>query len=282
MKRNLIASATATTLGLLAGVFIFTDMGCGGGGGSSAPKTETDFCIEKAEAECKTLLSKCQFTEATCVTARTAACNNVLAPSQRSTVRAFTEENISACTGAIKSILSKDAISPADWQKLTDACNRVWAASRPKGELCTSSYDCEEGLFCDSVKGRCATEIKKKAMEFCADPGSVCVAGEYCEKLDATTFQCVARAGSGQACGAQPDGMKNPLCVDSLRCVAGKCEAKVAPGMSCTTNGDCDTGLCDPFAMKCRTEIRFAADSPGCNAYLGVSQGAPSGDASTD
>ncbi len=278
MKRNLIASTTVTTLGLLAGVLIFTDLGCGGGG-SSAPKTETDFCVEKAEHECKTLVSKCQFAEATCVTARTAACSNVLAPSQRSTVRAFQEKNIPDCTRAIDTILAKDSITPADWQKLADACNRVWAATRAKGEICTSTYDCEKNLFCD--KGLCASEIKKNSKDFCSDPGAICVAGEYCELVSATAFQCIARAGSGQACIPQADG-KKPVCVESLRCVGGKCEEKVAVSTTCASDGDCQSGLCDPFALKCRTEIRFAADSPGCLAYLGTSSPVPSGDASTD
>ncbi|MDZ4693970.1 MAG: hypothetical protein SGI86_02405 [Deltaproteobacteria bacterium] len=278
MKRNLIASATATALGLLASVLIFTDIGCGGGG-SSAPRSETDFCVEKAEHECETLLSKCSFPEATCVTARTAACTNVLAPSQRSTVRAFNERNISDCTRAIDSTLSKDSISPAEWQKLTDACSRVWSGNLPKQGACTSSYDCEKNLFCD--KGFCASEIVKKAPDFCTESGAICAKGEYCEQISATQFGCLVRAGTGLACGTQPDG-KKPLCVESLRCVAGKCVEKLAVQMSCASNDDCQTGLCEPFAMKCLSDIRFAPFTPACSAYEGKLTPAPSGDASTD
>jgi hypothetical protein len=279
MKRKLIASATATTLGLLAGVLMFTDAGCGGGGGSSAPKSETDFCVAKAEHECEALAPKCSFAEATCVTARTAACTNVLAPSQRSTVRAFNEDNIADCTRAIDSTLVKDAISPADWQKLTDVCNRVWSANRPKGGECTSSYDCEENLFCD--KGFCASEVVKKAPDFCTTAGEVCAKGEYCEQKSATQFGCLVRAGTGLACGVQPDG-KKPVCVESLRCVEAKCVEKLAVQMPCASNDDCQSGLCEPFALKCRAEIRFASDTPACSAYEGKLTPAPSGDASAD
>jgi hypothetical protein len=56
-------------------------------------------------------------------------------------------------------------------------------------------------------------------------------------------------------------------CLEDLRCVGGICTDRLAIGFDCQGDGDCASGFCEPFVLKCGTALRFAPETPACLAY---------------
>ena len=102
----------------------------------------------------------------------------------------------------------------------------------------------------------------------CANPGEVCQPAEYCKAVDGLSI-CNARADKNAECSATVP------CKPNLRC-AGTCMDKVANNAACTSDDECATGYCNPYApasvgRTCLPGLSFAPFAPSCEAYFGPS-----------
>jgi len=222
MTRRTLAQVAAIA-GLLAGC---------GGGGSSKPITESDFCAQKAEAECQ-VSDDCLTDPMTCKTKRTSLCNmfgaDAKAPPSK---RVFKADNIGLCIDRTKNAYAKtSAISPQELADINDACSWVYQGDAKKLEMCTVTYDCaDKSHICD--KGLCAPKVTKNSGDLCGNPGEVCAMGSSCMMVGAT-FMCQPKLGMGMTCSAT-----TAPCLENLRCSGGTCTDRVALGEGCTTNDD--------------------------------------------
>jgi hypothetical protein len=254
----------AAVVGLLAGC---------GGGGSSKPLTETDFCNQKAAAECQ-VSDRCVTDKDACKADRMAICTAFVADAKASGTRFFTEGNVSNCINKTTSVYAKTApITPTDTNDMNDACNYVFQGKAKLTEACAVKWDCaDKSHICD--KSFCAPKVTKNSGDLCGNPGEVCNTGSFCMSNGATSM-CMARVASGMPCNAS-----TPPCLESLRCSGGTCADRVPSAGSCTTNDDCATTApyCDPYAgNKCDPGLSFAPGAPVCNDFGGSGTGPGTG-----
>ena len=254
MTRRKLARVAAIA-GLLAG--------CGGGGGGK-PVTESDFCSQKAEAECQ-VSDDCLADAAACKSQRTGFCMTFASAAKSSGKRVFKPENIGTCVDRTKNAYAKTSISPTELSDIDDACNYVFQGSAKKTEACTVNYDCiDKSNICD--KGLCAPKVTKNSGDLCGNPGEVCNTGSSCIMAGAT-YSCVAKLASGMTCDAT-----KPPCLENLRCSAGTCTDRVALGGTCTSDGDCVSAA--PYCSasnRCALGLTFAEGSTACEDFGGTS-----------
>ena len=232
MMRKLVQAAAMA--GLLAGC---------GGGGSSKPLTETDFCNQKAEAECQ-VSDRCVTDKDACKADRMTVCTTFVSDAKASGTRFFTEGNVSNCINKTTSVYAKTApITPTDMNDVSDACNYVFQGKAKVTEACTvKSHICDKGL--------CAPKVTKNSGDLCGNPGEICNTGSFC-MMNGATYMCMARVASGMACNTS-----TPPCLESLRCAS----------------------YCDPYAgNKCDPGLSFAVGAPVCNDFGGSGSGPGTG-----
>jgi hypothetical protein len=41
----------------------------------------------------------------------------------------------------------------------------------------------------------------------------------------------------------------------------------LAIGAACAADADCASGFCEPFALRCGNDVRFAPETPACLAF---------------
>ena len=118
--------------------------GCGGGGGGT-PLTETEFCKQKAEAEC-VVTDRCVTTKTDCEADRRAVARNssvrrrlIETPLRRGQRRQLREQ------GEVG--LQQDlADHPTELADLDDVCNYVFQGKGKVNEdICDTQYDCAIG-----------------------------------------------------------------------------------------------------------------------------------------
>jgi hypothetical protein len=251
----------AAMFGLLAGC---------GGGGSSKPLTESDFCAQKADAECQ-VTDRCVTTKDACKAERMALCTAFASAAKASGKRKFVAENVGTCINKTTAVFAKtSAITPADTADMDDACNYVFQGT---GEVqiaeCTVKYDCAGRVVCD--KGFCANATTSAVNAPCAGPGAVCAMGSYCAPNASGNLVCTAKGMTGATCSATAP------CLETLRCASGTCRDRLEAGSDCTSNDDCLAAApyCDPYAgNKCDTGLFFAPNSTSCDDF-GVTGGTP-------
>lgn len=246
-----------------------------GGGGSSAPLTTADFCMQKATRECTGIAANCGASMTACQAKRLAACTTFVNAIQASVVvRPFRPENIANCVNMAQSVYSKATITPADLAPLDTACNRVFSGKLAVNAACMSSdYECDVGLICDPVLLVCAKQTVVTGM-YCGNPGETCPTGKSCTApAGGGTRQCTARAGSGESCSdATP-------CLETLRCDATsmKCATKAAVSEACTTDDDCAASApyCDPAGGNtCDAGFQPTRFNPQCADFGATVSGA--------
>jgi len=258
---------------VVATACIWTGMfGCGGGG-SSTPITEDQFCASKAEKECVVTARCGTATPDACKMQRKAVCTAV-ANASKTAPRVFHPENVNSCLNTTNTVYTKaSAITPAELADMDDKCAYVFQGNAPATGNCAVKYDCMSmSNICD--KGICANKVNKNKGDLCANPGEVCNIGAYCAQDPAhnNLFYCLAKAAQGMPCSAAVP------CVENLRCdgVTNSCQPRANATESCTTNDDCVSGAsyCDPYiGNKCDTGLSFAGGAAACAAYGGSSSG---------
>jgi uncharacterized membrane protein YgcG len=256
MTRRTLAGVAAIA-GLLAGC---------GGGGSSKPLTESDFCAQKAEAECQ-VADRCVNNKDACKTQRMTACTAFATQAKASGKRMFVAANVGNCIGKTNAVYAKTSpITPTELADMNDACEYVFQGKgKVNVDMCDLKYDCDGKVICDKMFCAMTTNVTAG----CGNPGDTCPAGKYCAPNSAGNPVCTDRAMMGTACDAKP-------CLENLHCAANLCAERVAAQGSCSTNDDCAPAApyCDPYAgNKCDPGLSFSPGSPSCADYGGGGTG---------
>ncbi|HEX3696675.1 MAG TPA: hypothetical protein VH374_14945 [Polyangia bacterium] len=254
---------------LCSGVLLVTALATmtatiGGCQGGSSAVTPTDFCAQVAAKECQ-VVNKCAISDMNaCLIARKAVCADLVTQRQVAP-RVFRPANISACINQVNGVYSTSGtITPTQIDAMNTACEYVFQGDVQESAPCTVKYDCTGTLICD--KTLCAKKVVKNLNDLCGNPGEVCNAGSYCTMMG-VVYRCVAKHMAGEAC----DDDTNP-CLESLRCLAGTCAARVTAGAACTSDDDCAMAVpyCDPYiGNKCDQGLSFGGGAAACAAFGG-------------
>jgi len=259
--RNWLAVGVVGVVSAMVGVFA---AGCAG----STPVSVSQFCNQKAEAECGYVVSVCgatdSLTQSACVSARTSDCLTDASNATSSGQRTFNPNNISACLNAITSaygslkqgvnetaLYSDISGTPTDTTTADYLCESVFEGNITSGATCTSTFDCADSNVCTPSNGGakvdvCAPLVNVADGASCGAAGSVCVSGDTCGVNKNTgEYLCeVSSATLGEL------------------------------GDACTTDADCDpsmAGFCDIYSPKkhtCQTGYQFGLGYD-CQAFGG-------------
>ena len=235
-----------------------------GCGDEPTPLTPNQFFQQRADLECAALSSACLMPEATCTAGRVAQ----YATEYQNAVgnfREFIPANAEACLDEVKKVYGKlnqgaVALAGSDYLAMQAVCANVYRGARLANEPCGSNLDCVDDLICD--KGFCGEAQLVAPGAGCANIGEYCPAGSYCSGATGVWF-CSAKASAQAYCGTAIP------CLEALRCSAGVCLARLGIGEACASDGDCSSGFCEPYALKCANDIRFANGSAACIAMGG-------------
>jgi len=233
-------------------------------GHDDPPITRTEFCQSYAERECSNVAVACLMLESDCMAVRQTRCT-AWGQNEEDAVppRSFDPQNANACLSKVSAVFGAikggDVAIPArDYRSVDESCARVFHGNgQDQKDTCSVDADCSGSLICD--KGYCGTSHQVGPGEGCANIGESCPQGYFCG--GATVLTCTVRPDSGASCGA---GIP---CLEDLRCSNGACVERLAGGSDCQTDGDCASRFCEPFALKCGADIRFANGSAACQAY---------------
>lgn len=161
-------------------------------------------------------------------------------------------------------------------------------------ELCTTNQDCEAGLYCDPIEGRC--KVGAQLGQNCAYldptqplPGTeviACAEGLECDPLDA---RCVATCSAGASCfddsgcpqglvcavdRCRPPGQRGDPCDAATDCVSQRCDFVSAvcldrreDGSLCTTGSDCVSGYCDANTLVCAPQAQIGEPCDGTSQH---------------
>jgi hypothetical protein len=228
------------------------------------PMTRSEFCQSYAERECNNVAPACLITESACTTVRQAWCT-AWGQGEEDAVppRSFDPQNADACLSRVSAVFgalnSNLAIQPNDYRSIAESCARVFHGNAPANDTCGVDADCSGSLICD--KGHCGTSQQVDPNAGCANIGESCPQGYYCGAETGVSV-CTVRPGLGAFCSASVP------CLEDLRCdETGVCAARLPFGTVCQSDGDCASRFCEPFALKCGQDVRFADGSPACLAY---------------
>ena len=259
MRKPILAAATAALVALSCSHDDSTR--------DARPMTRAEFCQNYSERECADVVPACLVTEADCLAAQKAWCTawgqgeeDALPP------RPFDPQNANACLAKVSAVFdvlkNNLAIQASDYGSIADACARVFHGDAKANETCAVDADCSGTLICN--KDHCGTLSQVAPNAGCANIGEDCPQGYYCGG-ETGVLICTARPGSGGMCSV------GVPCLEDLRCVGGICTDRLDIGFACQGDGDCVSGFCEPFVLKCATAVRFAPETPACQAYQPVS-----------
>jgi hypothetical protein len=223
--------------------------------------TLAQFCQSFSQRQCSNVASACLLPEADCLAARQAACA-AGAQGEEDLQRPFDPANADAClsrVSAVFGLLKQNlAIDARSFRSIDTACERVFHGNAAANDICGFNADCSGTLACD--KGRCGSLRQVEPSAGCANIGETCRQGYYCGGASGV-LMCTARPGLGAACSEEVP------CVENLRCNNGTCADRLVTGFACQDDGECASGFCEPFALKCGTDVRFAEGNLACQAY---------------
>jgi hypothetical protein len=254
--RNWLAVGVVSVVSAITGVL---GVGCS----SAGPVTQSEFCTQKAQAECGTggqtgggVVGVCDgLTTEACVSARTSTCiaeTNVAIQNGRT----LNPNNIPACLNAISSAYgnlgfntSQDvpytAVGPAtiaianventSQNTVFYTCESVYEGNIQANQACTSSFDCANGNVCEPANGGakayvCAPAINVADGESCGSAGSVCQTGDVCVVNKLGEYLCEA---SSASLGGRGDSCSSDLQCDPSS--AGFCDIYAPKGANGNT-----------------------------------------------
>lgn len=230
------------------------------------PLTPNEYIAQRAEIECAAISSACLMPASTCMVGRQAQ-HAAEYQNAMGNLREFVPGNAEACLDKVGEVYGKlnqgmVALLGSDYLAMQAVCANVYRGAKAAFEPCTSALDCETPLICD--KGFCGAAKLVEAGAGCANIGEYCSPGAFCRpSTPAGVWFCSAKVGAQGYCDdATP-------CLENLRCSANVCAARLETGLPCATDGDCGTGFCEPYALKCANDIRFASGTPACIAMGG-------------
>ncbi len=232
-----------------------------GCGSQPGPLTPAEYCNQYAQDVCAAVTTACLVPEASCLTGQLVACN---ADAQNKAGLDFIPSNAQTCLDKVKATYGKLnqglAIPAADFQAMNEVCSEVYRGTKVANASCAGDAECISGLICD--KGHCGTAAVVAPGAGCANIGETCPQGFYCSGASGI-WVCASKVATGVACD---DALP---CLENLRCVAGVCTARLGIGEDCTLDQDCSSGFCEPYALKCALELRFASGNVDCMAMGG-------------
>jgi hypothetical protein len=236
----------------------------------------TEFCADWAKAICQIGNGASTFDVTPCAAYQTGVCTSFVGNQQGGT-RTYTQANGAACIQALNDIYSGSPTSISVMSLLnTDTiCGRVVAGDQSTNEACTSDSDCASNLVCaptaiGATTEVCAPSTATSLGDFCGDPGDVCQSDSYCAVQSNGEALCIATPALGAACSASVP------CGSTATCSPlGECVPAGAIGSACTSNADCASGYCDPYADVCTNGLSFALGSDDCKGIEGASTGTP-------
>jgi hypothetical protein len=223
--------------------------------------TQVQFCDQYAQALCSEVSAACLFPINGCIANRANECF-----AQASTAAALGQSYVATkadlCLNKVTEVYSKlrkgaVALKPTDLESVISTCKQVYQGNRRQNESCVEDADCLEGLICD--KGRCGTSVLLAPGSGCANIGERCTEGYFCGPTDGV-LACISKVGVNSACNTDVP------CLESLRCHDGLCVSRLLIGEPCLFHHDCASNFCEPYAVKCANDVRFANGSAACLA----------------
>jgi hypothetical protein len=243
-------------------------LGCGE---ENKSLTAADFDNQYAKDICAAVTPACLIPETACTASQ------LLSRVQQdqeamSNYWLFSPSNAQTCLNQVNSTYGKlrggtVALKAADMHSVDQACKDVYRGTRVANEACNVDKDCVANLICDHSKGtlggRCGAPSTVMEGGGCANIGEVCPAGSYCGN-SAGVFVCQPKFDLGAACS------ETVPCLESLRCAGGLCITQLGIGEVCAADLDCATNFCEPYALRCAEDVRFANGSAACLALGGT------------
>jgi hypothetical protein len=253
---------TATCLLLLPIAFGCSGSEPGPGASSDPLRTESAFCAEWAEVACNDqVVEDCGGTATGCREAQKTACEDRL-PS------GYSSKHARECLDYVRDAYEDSVLTAEElavMENLTGDCGRLIAGVTDEGVYCDEDTQCNTvaGYVCvikpQDVGGTCQIPEESGPGEPCTREESVCSDGYYCDGSD-----CLSQKSEGDACEIDA-GCEPPLqCAIPEGETEGTCERRVQSGETCTSNDDCETGLCVGADPICLTQVRLTGESVLC------------------
>ncbi|HET6334325.1 MAG TPA: hypothetical protein VFG30_13975 [Polyangiales bacterium] len=224
------------------------------------PRTREEFCVDWAEAACSDdTVSACQAADAeSCRDTQEDACRK-LVPED------FSDDMGQACIDAVKKAY-EDADLTGDELKtvisLGDPCDKLIKGNKDEGEDCDANTDCDGpgGYVCiqhsDADTGTCQIPEVVGGGKDCSSEQKTCDEGFYCNGEN-----CIESKDEGDDCTIQEQ------CGEAAFCNADKkCETKHKVSTACTSDLECDDGVCYEYEGEktCTDRIVLGRREPLC------------------
>lgn len=252
----------ALGLSFMVGVVSVFAFACGDDdpAGDKYPTIDS-FCVAKAQLECAAgSVGVCGVPADTCKAKRKDAC---LAASAQTAGRAYAPAKAEACLNLVTDAYANPT-NKAKYDAYVDACQRVFAGAKTKGQPCSGAYECSGSLICDLEKTTplCADKSAPISENSgCANSGDVCASGLYCDP--ASPPLCRKKRQPGEGCG-------NTIpCVETAYCDGSTCQALAATGAGCTVDAQCAGNFCNKdIGNKCAGR-QFPSENGTCKDFGG-------------
>lgn len=237
--------------------------------------TASSYCQALAEAVCsQAVVQACFGSTADSLAADTANCVNNYSqgPNCNPGGYAYDNRNGKSCIEIIAAMysdgrLASDELAAVQTIILTDdgrlACLAAFNAGRGTGAPCMGDEECNvsDNLRCvvtSSGAGSCQIPVVTGPAEPCAEAAQQCDEAQdlYC----GSDLQCIRKPDVGGTCS-----LTDPIvpCREDAQCVVDTCQAKIANGVTCTLDEQCEGGFC----VKA-----LAATSGTCSGVLVLNQ----------
>lgn len=235
----------------------------GGCGSDDDPGlTRASFCSRWAKAACtEQTVDACQASDAAaCQNAQEDFCLDLV-------VGEFVDDQADACLTAVgrayrDANLTNDELRAV--LRLGPPCDRLLRGPKDAGESCSQDRDCDTpgGYKCvrkgDAAMGACEIPEEVGAGRSCEAAQQVCVEGFYCNGDN-----CIEYEDPGSPCTNQDQ------CGTTGYCGAeGTCVARLGVNAACTSDIECESGVCFTFGdgdQVCIETLRLSRSENHCD-----------------
>jgi len=230
------------------------------GGQTSKPVSRGSFCQQWAEAACSSaVVSACQASNTEeCRQRQDEFCRMQVSSDTSDVAR---NECISAVTAAYRDAdLRGDELALV--LRMGGACSHVLRGTVRSGEACTSDNECDrsKGYACikkaDTGAGTCQIPQSISPGRDCRDADAACSAGFYCDGRN-----CIETLPAGEPCSIHEQCGEDGFCSEE-----GKCQARVAVNDPCSSDLECERGICADFQGEqvCTDRVLLSRADPLC------------------